>query len=94
MSAEKQEFVIKAIVAQIAEARSANKQYLIYTIPTTDFERKIIESVIGDLKILGFHAAHFSIPDQEPEIPFSWNIYICWTETARQDAVQRGYVFG
>ncbi|MGX5854236.1 hypothetical protein ACWKW6_11350 [Dyadobacter jiangsuensis] len=93
MSAAKQEFVIKAIVAQIAEARSTNKQYLIYTIPTGDVERKVVESIIVDLRILGFHATHFSLPDQEPEAPSSWDIYICWTETAKQDAVSRGYIF-
>lgn len=93
MSAAKQEFVIKAIVAQIAEARSTNKQYLIYTIPTGDVERKVVESIIVDLRILGFHATHFSPPGQEPETPSSWDIYICWTETAKQDAISRGYVF-
>ncbi|MDR6804793.1 hypothetical protein J2Y45_002899 [Dyadobacter sp. BE34] len=93
MSAAKQEFVIEAIVAQITEARRTNKHYLIYTIPSSDVERKIVESIIVDLRTLGFHATHFSIPDQEPETPSSWDIYICWTETAKQDAVSRGYIF-
>lgn len=93
MSAKKEDLFIQAVIAQIDEARSANKQYLIYTIPASNPGGNVVEAVIVELKALGFYATHFSIPDPEPETPSAWDIYICWSETAKEDAIKRGYLF-
>ncbi len=92
MPTEKQELVVKSIVAEIAESENTGKQFLIYTLPTAEFDRPVAERLIATLRELGYHVTYFSMPDRESHMALE--LYICWTEAARQDGIRRGYQFG
>lgn len=84
---------VESVIRQILKEKRDGKEYMFYTFFSSLIPAGTIKQVVSGLTAKGIHiAVEDGALDSRPDQPII-HLYICWSDTARMDASNRGFTF-